>query len=422
MSTNRPRRIDRDTAEQLLAGAVGGPPAGQGASLTGPDGSTGHTGSARSEAGPGDRVARVLAAAAAPATGGELAGEEAALAAFREARLASAAAVPAAPAPVRRRSMATATLTRAFSTKAAAVVLGATALGGVAVAAGTGNLPVPLGGGSDQPHRSVVAPETSAPSAGTTTRSEAPAARSTNPAATPGPTGGVGGGASSGSPSRPGTASGGPATADPTTADPSGPEKRSKETPGRTPGEGRNSSAPVAHAALCKLFADRAGKGERPRLLVADPQFGALVAEAGGADKVADYCARALRGLGDDDHQDASGPGSGSGATRPGSGSGSGSGRSGGGSGPGGDSQGSDSQGGTGQGGDSQGGRNKDGGSAAVAGGVGPGNAGSGGTGDGDSGRTPRTATLPPVLDPPGGPGPGPDRTARPDSTPGNRR
>ncbi|WP_405005776.1 hypothetical protein OHV13_17705 [Kitasatospora purpeofusca] len=410
MSTNRPRRIDRDTAEQLLAGAVGGPPAGQGASLTGPDGSTGRTGSPRSEAGPGDRVARVLAAAAAPATGGELAGEEAALAAFREARLASAA-VPAAPAPVRRRSMATATLTRAFSTKAAAVVLGATALGGVAVAAGTGNLPVPLGGGSDQPHRAVVAPNTSAPSATTATRSEAPAARPTAPPSTPGPTGGVSGGASSGSPSRPGTASGGPATADPTTAEPSGPEKRPRETPTRSPGEGRSSSTPAVHAALCKLFADRAGKGERPRLLVADPHFGALVAAAGGPDKVADYCARALRGAGDDDHQDTSGQGSGSG-----------SGRSGGGSGPvGGDSQGDNSQGSG-----SQDGRNKDGDAAAVAGGSdsgsGPGNAGTGGNGDGGSGRAPRTATVPPAVDPPGGPGPGPDRTARPDSTPGNRR
>ncbi|WP_328955566.1 hypothetical protein [Kitasatospora purpeofusca] len=420
MSTNRPRRIDRDTAEQLLAGAVGGPSAGPGASLTGPDGSTGRTGSSRSEAGPGDRVARVLAAAAAPATGGELAGEEAALAAFREARLASAA-VPAAPAPVRRRSMATATLTRAFSTKAAAVVLGATALGGVAVAAGTGNLPVPLGGGSDQPHRAVVAPNTSAPSATTATRSEAPAARPTAPPSTPGPTGGVSGGASSGSPSRPGTASGGPATADPTTAEPSGPEKRPKETPTRTPGEGRSSSTPAVHAALCKLFADRAGKGERPRLLVADPQFGALVAAAGGPDKVADYCVRALRGAGDDDHQDTSGQGPGSGASRPGSGSGSGSGsgRSGG-SGPGG----GDSQGDNSQGSGSQDGRNKDGDAAAVAGGSGsgsgPGDAGTGGNGDGGSVRTPRTATAPPAADPPGGPAP--DRTVRPDSTPGDRR
>ncbi|MDY0812198.1 hypothetical protein [Kitasatospora purpeofusca] len=419
MSTNRPRRIDRDTAEQLLTGAVGGPSAGPGASLTGPDGSTGRTGSPRSEAGPGDRVARVLAAAAAPATGGELAGEEAALVAFREARLASAA-VPAAPAPVRRRSMATATLTRAFSTKAAAVVLGATALGGVAVAAGTGNLPVPLGGGSDQPRRGAVAPDTSAPSATTATRSGAPTARPTAPPSSPGPIGGLSGGTSSGSPSRPGTAPGSPAAADPTAAEPPGQEKRPKETPARTPGEGRNSSAPAVHAALCKLFDDRAGKGERPRLLAADPQFGALVAAAGGPDKVADYCARALRGVGDDDHQDdsgqgsgGSGQGSGAGASRPGSGSGSGSGRSG-----------ADSQGGSSQVSGGQGGTNEDGGPAAVAGGSGsgsgPGDAGTGGTGDGGPVRTPRTATVPPAADPPAGPAQ--DRTAGPDSTPGDRR
>ncbi|MBO1420171.1 hypothetical protein [Streptomyces sp. FH025] len=148
MSTNRSRRIDRDAAEQLLGGAVGGPSDGQDASLTGPDG-------------PG-RLARVLAAAAAPATTAELAGEEAALTAFREASLTPDPVVT----PVRRRSMATAALARAFSTKAAAAVLGATVLCGVAVAAGTGNLPVSLGGGPSEPEHTVAVPGGSGSNAG----------------------------------------------------------------------------------------------------------------------------------------------------------------------------------------------------------------------------------------------------------------
>ncbi|MFC5663668.1 hypothetical protein ACFP3U_11820 [Kitasatospora misakiensis] len=372
MSTNRSRRIDRDTAEQLLAGAVGGPSAGQDASLTGPDGSTGRTG-----------VARVLAAAAAPATRDDLAGEEAALAAFREARLAPVPAVAAAPAPVRRRSMATATLTRAFSTKAAAVVLGATALGGVAVAAGTGNLPSALGGGSDEPHRGALAPVASAPPS-------TPAQRSGGRTAAPFTTGGPSGSAS-------GAPSGGSAGADPTTVDPSASPARPRETPSRTPGEGKGSANPGAHAALCKAFTDKAGKGDRTRPPATDPQFGALITEAGGPDKVEEYCARILRGAGDDDHQ--GGPGSG--PARPGGGSGSG------GSSPGGNNQGGNNQSGSSQGS------------------VGPG-PGTGGDGDGGSGRASKAATAPPTPLTPPAPAtsgrPKTDRTDRPDDTSAEQR
>ena len=75
MSTNRSRRIDRDVAEQLLSGAADGRQAGPGA------------------------LSDLLAAAAAPGTARELAGEEAAVAAFREAaRLMPAqSALPALP-------------------------------------------------------------------------------------------------------------------------------------------------------------------------------------------------------------------------------------------------------------------------------------------------------------------------------------
>ncbi|MFH9354461.1 hypothetical protein [Kitasatospora sp. NPDC017646] len=243
MSTNRSRRIDRDAAEQLLGGAVGGPSAGQDASLTGPDG-------------PG-QLARVLAAAAAPATAAELAGEEAALAAFREASLTPDPLVT----PVRRRSMATAALARAFSTKAAAAVLGATALCGVAVAAGTGNLPSALGGGPTEPEHTLAAP-------GSPTSS------------THGTTGGPGTASPSGS-TRPSTG----AQADP----PHGvaPPAATSAPPG---GHGDHASPPPALVPLCQSFTDRTNKGERPRQLAADPFFAPLIAAVGGADGVPDFC------------------------------------------------------------------------------------------------------------------------------------
>ncbi|GHF26951.1 hypothetical protein GCM10018790_00270 [Kitasatospora xanthocidica] len=263
MSTNRSRRIDRDAAEQLLGGAVAAPSAGQDASLTGPDG------------GPG-QLARVLAAAAAPATAGELAGEEAALAAFREASLTPDPVVT----PIRRRSMATAALARAFSTKAAAAVLGATALCGVAVAAGTGNLSS-LGGGPSEPERPLAAQG---------------GAIGTSPGA-PGH-----GSAAAGVPFAPASGSARPsdgASTGPRTAPPTG-----TATPGTPSAEGRGdrSTVPPALLGLCRGFADRTAKGERPGRLVTEPLYGPLVTAAEGADRVADYCAEAI-GEADDDHQ-----------------------------------------------------------------------------------------------------------------------
>ncbi|MET9885666.1 hypothetical protein ABZZ20_21515 [Streptomyces sp. NPDC006430] len=120
MSTNRSRRIDRDTAEQLLGRSVVGA-------------ADGH-----------EALVELLSAAAAPPADGELSGERAALAAFRAAQLAPAP-VPVAQHP-RRRPMLTSVLAKALSAKVAAAAV-ATALGGVAVAAGTGHLPAALGGG-----------------------------------------------------------------------------------------------------------------------------------------------------------------------------------------------------------------------------------------------------------------------------------
>ncbi|MER8100676.1 hypothetical protein [Kitasatospora sp. NPDC094016] len=302
MSTNRSRRIDRDAAEHLLGGAVGGPPAGQDASLTGPDG------------GPGP-LARILAAAAAPATADELAGEQAALTAFREARLTPD---PVVTTPVRRRSMATAALARAFSTKATAAVLGATALCGVAVAAGTGNLPSPLGGGSGAPEHALAAaggPSGSAPgtasadasadaSAGSSDTSPDSAAPGTPPVR---PSGG-------------GSASGGPQLVGPSTAPKPGTPSADTDGDGDAEGHGARPLAPGL-VALCHGFADWPGRGERSP--ATEPRFGPLIAAAGGAEKVADYCAEVLGDEGDD-HPGAAAQPHDPGRTTPGPGAGAG--------------------------------------------------------------------------------------------------
>jgi hypothetical protein len=111
MSDHRPRRIDRDTAERLLDGIP----------------------AAFDVAGP---LAAPLAAATAPAHPDELAGERAALVAFRAAQL------DPVPRP-RRLSMLKITLAKLLTVKAAAV-MAAAGLGGIALAAGTGVLPVQL--------------------------------------------------------------------------------------------------------------------------------------------------------------------------------------------------------------------------------------------------------------------------------------
>lgn len=79
-------------------------------------------------------LARMLAAASAPGRAEELSGEPAARAAFRHARRV--------PGPSRRSSpTARSVLAKIFTIKAAAVMLAAGSIGGVTLAAGTGNLP-----------------------------------------------------------------------------------------------------------------------------------------------------------------------------------------------------------------------------------------------------------------------------------------
>jgi hypothetical protein len=112
MSTQRPRRITRDTVERLLDGDRGAV--------------AGH-----------HALARVLTVAAATARPSELAGEPACLAAYRAAHL-----LPATQ--PRRNSMIKSAVTKLLTVKAAAILAGAAASGGLALAASTGSLPDPF--------------------------------------------------------------------------------------------------------------------------------------------------------------------------------------------------------------------------------------------------------------------------------------
>jgi hypothetical protein len=110
MSAHRSRRVDRRTAEHLLAGAPVEAPSA---------------------------LVRLLDAAAAAGSSDELAGEEAVVAAFRAAR-------PATVPPVRSRRVIRTTVARLLTVKVAAMAAGV-AVAGVAVAAGTGHLPARFG-------------------------------------------------------------------------------------------------------------------------------------------------------------------------------------------------------------------------------------------------------------------------------------
>jgi hypothetical protein len=118
----------------------------------------------------GHPLDQVLAAATAPATARELAGEADVMAAFRAAGLA--------PAPRRRSSLLRSAVARLLTLKVAVVALGTSAtIGGVALAANTGALPGPLGDDS---------PMVSSPASRTTSETpERPAPTLPQPAAAP---------------------------------------------------------------------------------------------------------------------------------------------------------------------------------------------------------------------------------------------
>jgi len=114
MSAHRPYGVDRDTAERLLNGE---------------------------SVDPGDRLVRFLSAVRAPAQSGELAGEEAAVNAFRSAHHGPSR-------QPRRRSMLKIALAKLLTLKVAgATAVAAAATGGVAMAAASGTLSNPLAGG-----------------------------------------------------------------------------------------------------------------------------------------------------------------------------------------------------------------------------------------------------------------------------------
>ena len=284
MSTNRSRRIDHDTAEQLLGAAVVGTSGGQ-ASLTGRDDGAGH-----------DALARLLSAAAAPAAAGELTGEAAALAAFRAAARPAAVPDPVAvpdparvpAAPPRRRLMSTAVPAKAFSAKAAAVALLASALGGVAVAAGTGNLPSALGGGPAPADR-VAVPVVSAPASETAPAEPTGAPASAVPSGRSGPSA-TPSGRSTGRPAA-------PATGSPSAAVGGG--ARETGRPGEDGAAGASAGPADLPALLLTLCQDLTDEEDGPagqRALVVEPRFAQLLRAAGGSEKVTGYCTALLAG------------------------------------------------------------------------------------------------------------------------------
>lgn len=163
MSSYRTRRLDRSTAERLLAGEQ---------AIT-------HTKAATTTA----MLAMVLRAAAAPAHPEELAGEHRALAAYLDAYLDAAQLGPVTE--TRRPSMLKSALAKALTVKAA-IVVAALGASGVALAAGTGALPTPWSGNPSHPPASSRAADPSTSSDHSTGR-PSDAGKPTDASGTPSP-------------------------------------------------------------------------------------------------------------------------------------------------------------------------------------------------------------------------------------------
>ncbi|SCL45451.1 hypothetical protein GA0070606_0750 [Micromonospora citrea] len=200
-----------------------------------------------------ESLARLLSAAAAPARPGELAGEEAALAAFRAARAAAPGTAVAAPRPPRGRRF-----TAGAVAWAAGVVVTATA--GAAFAAVTLDRP-------DEPTPSSPRPSTPAPAT-----TEPQEGGSTDP---------TGGGAPSGTPTdAPASPSGAPTSGAVT---PPGP-------PGGRPGGGPRSPEQRTEQlrGLCRSYlAQPAAQREKT---LDTSAFAGLVTAAGGREAVDGFC------------------------------------------------------------------------------------------------------------------------------------
>lgn len=157
--------------------------------------------------------------------------------------------------------MADTALARAFSAKAVAVAFAATALGGVAFAAGTGNLPAALGGGGRAEDAPVAVHSASGgPSTASGKR-------------------GLGG---TGVPEPSGTATAGPSA---------GPGQSGTAT-GQATGPGDSEAAQLL--GLCRTFSQRVAAGGKPKLLLAEPLLAPLLKAAGSAERVDGYCTAAI--------------------------------------------------------------------------------------------------------------------------------
>ncbi|MFI2075048.1 hypothetical protein [Streptomyces triculaminicus] len=261
-----------------------------------------------------ERLEAALRSLAAPsvAAGAPLPGEEAAVAAFRAAR--ASAAAPVAPAAVRRArpfSALRSFLDRPLKTVLALTLAGC-AVGGVAVAAGTGVLPSPFGRAAKSPgsDRSVAAAE------GSGTATVGPG--TTAPGATPSPgrTGGKHSGAGSepsasgtpgkGAPSRPGGRETGPGRS-PSATPPGG--DAGKDDGNKDDGQSGQTGQTWA-ARLCREFltnGKRSGSGSG----LDEEGVRTLERSAGGAAAIRAYCERLLSVIDGDEADDGSSGGSG---------------------------------------------------------------------------------------------------------------
>ncbi|PZG18483.1 hypothetical protein C1I95_13450 [Micromonospora craterilacus] len=214
-------------------------------------------------AGPPDPTAELLRAAAAPPRPHELAGEQAALAAFRAARQGGTEPKPA---PRSRR--------RRFTAPVVAWIAGiaATATAGAALAAVSLDRPA-------QPPVPPPAPVTGSPAPATTGGGAEPSGGGTQP--TDGLTGRPSGGPTSGEPVPT------PAASAPSPTGPGEPD--ADPTVYLGPGNSSNTEDRSGH---CKAYLS---KNERQReKALTTPAFNELVVVAGGADQVDGYCQELL--------------------------------------------------------------------------------------------------------------------------------
>lgn len=181
-------------------------------------------------------LSQLVAAATAPASHSELAGEHTAVTLFRAARLSAAAPIPR----TRRRSMIKSAVAKLVAGKfLAAGAVAAAATGGVALAAVTGNFPNP---------RPAIPSNTSAPASAGSSSHSSPVSSVTSATR--------------------------PSRGNPTTSRPSATASSSTPKPSLT--------------GLCLAY--QAGVTSNPGSALQNPAFTALVTAAGGQSNVSPYC------------------------------------------------------------------------------------------------------------------------------------